>query len=217
MPPATPARPGQVADAIGLAQNRNLRFHMHHGLSAKYVDACPVPVFETAGYSPDDGLASRHIGQRKQAMARYELKTKVTDANVRDFIGAVENDTRRADADRLLEIYADATGMEPRMWGPSIIGYGSYVYATKSGCAGEMCRAGFSPRKANLVLYLMGGYCDLPTQKKQDALRARLGKHKTGASCLYINRLADVDMGVLKEMVTLDLAWMDERYPRGPV
>lgn len=148
-------------------------------------------------------------------MARYELKTRVTDADVRAFIGTVENDTRRADADRLLEIYADATGMQPRMWGPSIIGYGSYAYETKSGCAGEMCRAGFSPRKANLVLYLMGGYSDPATQKRQDALRARLGKHKTGASCLYINRLADVDMGALKEMVALDLAWMDKRYPRG--
>lgn len=147
-------------------------------------------------------------------MAKYQLKTRVTDTNVRDFVATVENVTRRTDADRLLEIYAEATGMEPRMWGPSIVGYGSYFYETKSGCAGEMCRAGFSPRKANLVLYLMGGYSDPDTQKRQDGLRAKLGKHKTGASCLYINKLADVDIGALKEMVVLDLAWMDKRYPR---
>ncbi len=147
-------------------------------------------------------------------MAKYELKTRVTDTEVRDFVAAIENDTRRADADQLLEIYARVTGMAPRMWGPSIIGYGSYAYETKSGCAGEMCRAGFSPRKANLVLYMMGGYSDPGVQKRQDALRAKLGKHKTGASCLYLNKLADIDKTVLEEMVALDLGWMDERYPR---
>lgn len=147
-------------------------------------------------------------------MAKYELKTKVTNADVRAFIAAVENDTRRADAEMLLDIYAEVTGMQPKMWGPSIIGYGSYSYETKSGCAGDMARAGFSPRKGNLALYLMGGYCNPDTQTAVNALRAKLGKHKTGASCLYINKLADVDVDVLREMVKLDLAWMDEKYPR---
>jgi Domain of unknown function (DU1801) len=147
-------------------------------------------------------------------MAQAELKTRPTDADVAKFIAKVENDTRRNDAERLLEIYARATGMQPKMWGPSIIGYGSYHYKYDSGREGDMCRAGFSPRKGNVVLYLMGGYCNAPTQAKMDALRAKLGKHKTGASCLYINKLADVDIDVLKEMVKLDLAYMDEKYPR---
>jgi hypothetical protein len=147
-------------------------------------------------------------------MAEYELKTKVTDADVRAFITAVDNDTRRSDAENLLDIYAEATGLEPKMWGPSIIGYGSYHYKYDSGREGDMCRAGFSPRKGNLALYLMGGYSNPDTQTEMDALRAKLGKHKAGASCLYINKLADVDLDILKEMVKLDLAWMDKKYPR---
>ena len=95
-----------------------------------------------------------------------------------------------------------------------LIGYGSYSYETKSGCAGDMCRAGFSPRKANLALYLMGGYSNPETQQEMDAMRAKLGKHKTGASCLYINKLADVDVDVLKRMIEFDLGWMDRKYPR---
>jgi hypothetical protein len=147
-------------------------------------------------------------------MPTAELKTKPTDAKVSAFVAAVENDTRRADAEALLDIYAKATGMQPAMWGPSIIGYGSYHYKYESGREGDMCRAGFSPRKGNLALYLMGGYSNPDTQSEVDALRARLGKHKTGASCLYINKLADVDVDVLKAMITLDLAYMDEKYPR---
>ena len=147
-------------------------------------------------------------------MAKYELKTKVNDADVVKFVGAVENETRRSDAEQLLDIYAEVTGLEPKMWGASIIGYGSYSYETKSGCAGDMCRAGFSPRKANLALYLMGGYSNPETQQEMDAMRAKLGKHKTGASCLYINKLADVDVDVLKRMIEFDLGWMDRKYPR---
>lgn len=147
-------------------------------------------------------------------MAKAELKTKPTDAEVSAFVAKVENPTRRADAETLLQIYSEATGMEPQMWGPSIIGYGSYHYKYESGREGDMCRAGFSPRKANIVLYLMGGYSNPATQKTMDDLRARLGKHKTGSSCLYINKLADVDTDVLKEMVAVDLAWMDKKYPR---
>ena len=146
-------------------------------------------------------------------MAKAELKTKITNADVRAFVDAVDNDTRRNDADSLLAIYKEVTGVEPAMWGPSIIGYGSYHYKYDSGREGDMCRAGFSPRKANLALYLMGGYSDEATGQKMAALRDRLGKHKTGASCLYINKLSDVDVAVLKEMIALDLAWMDAKYP----
>ncbi len=147
-------------------------------------------------------------------MAKAELKTTATAASVADFIAAIANDTRRADAETMLALYGDVTGLEAKMWGPSIIGYGRYHYTYESGREGEMCRAGFSPRKANIVLYLMGGYSNAATQRRMDDLRERLGKHKTGASCLYINKLADVDLDVLREMVTIDLAWMDEKYPR---
>ncbi len=146
-------------------------------------------------------------------MAQAELKTKPTDAGVAAFVDAIENATRKADAFALLEVYNDIIGMQPVMWGPSIIGYGSYHYKYDSGREGDMCRAGFSPRKANLALYLMGGYSDEDTGTKMAALRDRLGKHKIGASCLYINKLADVDVEILKEMIALDLAWMNAKYP----
>jgi hypothetical protein len=147
-------------------------------------------------------------------MAKSENKTKATDADVIAFISAIENSTRRSDAEKLSQIYAEATGLEPKMWGPSIIGYGSYHYRYESGREGDMCRAGFSPRKGNIVLYLMGGYSNSATQEKIDALKAKLGKHKSGASCLYINKLSDVDEAVLRDMVAIDLQWMDEKYPR---
>lgn len=145
-------------------------------------------------------------------MAKYEPKTKASEVSVRDYVAAVDNVTRRADAEILLDIYAEVTGMEPKMWGPSMIGYGSYDYESKS-CAGTAMRGGFSPRKANLVLYLMSGYSHPETEVKMTALRERLGKHKTGASCLYLNKLADVDVNVLREMIELDWAWMNGRYP----
>lgn len=147
-------------------------------------------------------------------MAGYELKTKVNDASVNAFIAAIDHPVRRADAGQLIDLYAEVTGMEPRMWGPSIIGYGQYHYKYDSGHEGDMCRAGFSPRKANLSIYLMCGYCDDDYGARMAALRARLGKHKMAKSCLYVNKLADVDMAVLKEMVATDLSWMDAKYPR---
>jgi hypothetical protein len=146
-------------------------------------------------------------------MAKYEPKTKATDVSVQDYVAAVENATRRADAETLLDIYGEITGMEPKMWGPTMIGYGSYDYEWKS-CAGTAMRAGFSPRKANMVLYMMSGYSDPVISEKMAALRDRLGKNKTGASCLYLNKLADVDLDVLKEMIKLNLEWMDKKYPR---
>jgi hypothetical protein len=152
--------------------------------------------------------------ERGCAMANSDNKTTATDADVTSFIGAIEHGARKSDAERLLQIYANATGMEPKMWGASIIGYGSYHYKYESGQEGDMCRAGFSPRKGNIVLYMMGGYSNQATQQKMDALRARLGKHKTGASCLYINKLSDVDEAVLSDIVAIDLQWMDEKYPR---
>ncbi len=102
---------------------------------------------------------------------------------------------------------ADATGERAALWGPSIIGYGSYHYKYDSGREGVMCRLGFSPRAANLVLYVVTG------TRECDALLAKLGKHKTGVSCLYINKLSDVNESVLKQLIAKSWAYMNEKYP----
>ena len=147
-------------------------------------------------------------------MANSENKTKPTDAGVYAFIDGIANATRRADTGLLLQIYHNVTGLQPVMWGPTIIGYGSYHYKYESGREGDAPRAGFSPRKASLSLYMMSGYSHPETEAKMAVLRDRLGKHKTGASCLYINALAYVDMAVLREMIELDYAWMNRTYPQ---
>lgn len=136
-----------------------------------------------------------------------EAKTLPTDANVADFIAAVEHPTRRADAEAVCAMMAEISGEPPVMWGPSIIGFGRYHYRYDSGREGDFLQIGFSPRKANLVLYLMPGF-----EGRQDLL-ARLGKAKTSVSCLYLNKLADVDMDVLRELITTSLNEMRRRYP----
>lgn len=136
-----------------------------------------------------------------------EIKTKPTQVTATDFIAAVENPTRREEARAVCAMMERITGEPPRMWGPSIIGFGSYHYKYDSGHEGTMCRLGFSPRKAQLVLYI------LTDDSRQGEQLARLGKHKTGKSCLYINKLADVDMAVLEEMTGDALAHMNAKYP----
>ncbi|HEY0624359.1 DUF1801 domain-containing protein [Sphingomonas sp.] len=136
-----------------------------------------------------------------------EIKTKPTQVTAADFIAAVENPARREDAKIVCAMMERITGEPPRMWGPSIIGFGSYHYKYESGHEGTMCRLGFSPRKAQLVLYI------LTEDPGQGAQLARLGKHKTGKSCLYINKLADVDMSALEEMTRDALAYMNAKYP----
>jgi hypothetical protein len=131
-----------------------------------------------------------------------EPKTKKTTASVTAFIDAVENDGRRADAKVVLKLMKEVTGEKAAMWGPSIIGFGAY-----KGPTGDWPIVGFSPRKANLVLYIMPGFA------QYDALMGKLGKHKTGKSCLYRNKLADVDHAVLKELVTRSVAHMRKLYP----
>lgn len=137
-----------------------------------------------------------------------ETKTKPTQMKVADFIDAAPDAVRREDAKTLVALMSRVTGEEPVMWGPSIIGFGSYHYRYESGHEGDACRLGFSPRKAELVLYVLTG------SPEQEAPLARLGKHRTGKSCLYIKKLADVDMTALEEIVRGALAWMDARYPR---
>ena len=134
-------------------------------------------------------------------------KTTPTTVEVQRFLDAVEHPTRRADGLTLYEMMDRVSGLEARMWGPTIVGFGSYNYTYESGRSGTSLRVGFSPRKAKLVVYIMPGF------DTYDELLQRLGKHKTGSSCLYINKLADVDMAVLEELVRRSLDAMAERYP----
>ena len=136
-----------------------------------------------------------------------ELKTRATEIQVADFIAAVPDATRRADAGAVCTMMTRLTGEPPKMWGPSIIGFGRYAYRYDSGRTGEMCRIGFSPRKAELVLYVLDGNAD------QSEVLGRLGRHRTGKGCLYIKKLADVDADVLEEIVRAKIARMDAAYP----
>ena len=136
-----------------------------------------------------------------------EPKTHQTEASVEDFLNAVESEQRREDGFRILEIMRQITGEEPAMWGPSIVGFGAYHYTYASGREGDWPVVGFSPRKRNLTLYIMDGF------DTYDALLAKLGKHKIGKSCLYINKLADVDMDVLKDLITQSIAHVKATYP----
>ena len=124
-----------------------------------------------------------------------ELKTKPTQASVLDFLGMLSDDQRRNDCLVVLELMKAATGAEPVMWGSSIVGFGRYQYRYKSGRQGEWPVISFSPRKNDLTLYIMPGF------DRYESLLARLGKHKTGKSCLYLKRLSDVDLVVLKELI----------------
>ena len=134
-----------------------------------------------------------------------ELKTKPTDANVEAFLSAITDDKKRSDAFALLGLMQKATGEAPRMWGDAIIGFGTYHYVYASGREGDWPPVGFSPRKQNLTVYIMAGF-----EPFADVL-ARLGKFKTGKGCLYLNRLSDVDAGVLEELVVKSVKWLREK------
>ena len=136
-----------------------------------------------------------------------ENKTKQNQASVEDFINSVEDEIKRGDCRTIDKLFREISGEEPKMWGASIVGYGTYHYKYESGREGDFMRIGFSPRKQNLTLYIMPGF------GKYDDLLSRLGKHKTGKSCLYIKKLADVEMSVLQELARKSLAHMAEKYP----
>ncbi|MDA1280642.1 MAG: DUF1801 domain-containing protein [Chloroflexi bacterium] len=125
-----------------------------------------------------------------------EPKTKKNKASVSDFISSVENKTRRADAEILLGMMTDITSEPASMWGPSLIGFGSYDYTYASGHSGTWFAVGFSPRKQNLVVYIMSGF------DKYERTLTKLGKYRTGKCCLYINKLADIDTDVLKDQIS---------------
>ena len=141
-----------------------------------------------------------------------EPKTQITAVEPSDYIASVEPEKRREEALVLDAMFRRVSGQAPKMWGPTIIGYGEYNTTYDSGRAVHWMRAGFSPRKAKLSLYLMGGYCDELTGKHRDEMLARLGKHSTGKSCLYVNKLADIDLAVLEEMLAADWAAMARLY-----
>lgn len=137
----------------------------------------------------------------------YEQKTRPGATSAADFIAAVEDPKRRADAEAACALLGEATGEPPVMWGPSIVGFGAYHYRYASGHEGDAPLVGFSPRKANLVFYLSG------CEERRDAFLARLGRHKAGKGCVYVNRLADVDADVLREMAVASAAALRQRYP----
>jgi hypothetical protein len=125
-----------------------------------------------------------------------EIKTKVNDASVKDFINSVADDVKQEDSLKLLEIFEEITGEKPKMWGTSIIGFGQYHYKSeKSSQEGDWMLTGFSPRKTSLTLYIISGF------EGTEELLAKLGKHKTSVGCLYINKLSDIDEEILKEII----------------
>lgn len=140
-----------------------------------------------------------------------EPKTRPTDASVEEFIACVEGEARRADCETLVAMMRRVTGVEPVMWGPSIVGFGSYHYRYASGREGDWMLTGFSPRKRDLTVYIMSGF------KGADEIIARLGAHRTSSgSCLYIKRLSDVDLEVLEELVGASVERMRRAYPEQP-
>lgn len=135
------------------------------------------------------------------------LKTVVNDASVKSFLGSVTDTDKKADCEEVLGMMQEATGEPPRMWGKSIVGFGSYHYKFASGREGDWMLCGFSPRKRNLTIYIMPGF------SKYDKFMKKLGKHSTGKSCLYVNRLDDVDRKVLRELIIRSVADMRSMYP----
>jgi hypothetical protein len=134
-----------------------------------------------------------------------EIKTQLNDASVEDFINSVENETRRKDGFELLKIYKRVTGLEPKMWGPSIVGFGMYHYKSeRSSQEGDWPLAAFSPRKQNLTLYVY--------PRNHPELLKDLGKHTTSVGCLYINKLDDVDLKVLEKLITASYAWAQKEF-----
>lgn len=135
-------------------------------------------------------------------MAVSENKTQPTDGSVEAFLAKVEDPERQADCRAVARLMEEVVGQPPRMWGPSMIGFGTYRYRYASGREGDWMITGFSPRKRDLTLYIMSGF------GRYDELMGKLGKYKTGKSCLYLKRLSDVDRAVLRELVSESVAYM---------
>jgi len=136
-----------------------------------------------------------------------EPKTRPTDQSVRAFLDAVEDPRRRQDCQAVLDLMQEVTQSEPRMWGDSIVGFGEYTYRYASGREGVWPLTGFSPRKRSLTLYIMSGF------DRYDELLEKLGKYKTGKSCLYVNNLEDVDLDVLRDLVRCSVEHVAQAHP----
>ena len=134
-----------------------------------------------------------------------ELKTKLNDGNVEAYLNSVENEKKRQDSLTILKLMQKVTDEEPKMWGDSIVGFGSYHYKSTSGREGDWFLTGFAPRKQNLTVYIIAGF------ERYDELMQSLGKYKTGKSCLYINKLEDIDMGILEELIRQSVAFMKKQ------
>jgi hypothetical protein len=134
-----------------------------------------------------------------------ELKTKPNKNSIDQFLKTVEDDKKRQDSFEIVKLMKKITGEEPIMWGPSIIGFGSYHYKYASGQEGDWPLTGFSPRKQNLTLYIMSGF------SLYDELLTKLGKYKTGKSCLYIKRLEDIDLKVLEELIKQSVKYISDK------
>ena len=137
-----------------------------------------------------------------------ELKTKPNDGIVENFINTVENEQKRQDSFRLLKIMEEVTGEQGKMWGSSIIGFGTYHYVYDSGQSGDWMLAGFSPRKQALTVYMMAGNHHFEEELKL------LGKHKLGKSCVYIKKLDDVDESVLRQMIARSISLLKKKYDK---
>lgn len=137
----------------------------------------------------------------------YELKTKENESSVIEFIEAVDSPKKREDAYRLLDIFTETTGFPAKMWGASIIGFGSYHYKYESGHEGDAPLVGFSPRKAKISLYFATGDPD------RERLLENFGKHTSGKACVYINKVADIDVEVLKSLINQSVQFLQETYP----
>ena len=135
-----------------------------------------------------------------------DLKTKLNDDSVDDFLNAVEDEEKRADSYRLLEMMAEISGEPAKMWGEAIVGFGTYHYVYASGREGDWMLTGFSPRKANISLYLMAGFDELGDEL------STLGKHKSSKGCLYVKKLSDIDEKVLRKMIKKSIVIMKKRY-----
>ena len=140
-------------------------------------------------------------------MAKAQNKNEPSQASVSTFLNAVENDDRRRDCKAIARLLKEVSGKRPTLWGTSIVGYGEYHYKYASGREGDCFRVGFSPRKQDLTIYIMPGYTDF------DYLLTKLSRHRNGKSCLYLQRLSDVNVGVPKQLLVAGWSDMQKRYP----
>ena len=143
----------------------------------------------------------------------YETKTRAGTGDVDEFIAQIDDAAKRDDSYRLIEMLRDVSGDEPVLWG-TMVGFGKYHYKYDSGHEGEAMRIGFAPRKAEFSLYVLSSYAFEDIKDETEGLLARLGKHRTGKSCLYIKRLSDIDLDVLRALAELSVRRMDVAYPR---